>query len=445
MSAKTKRFFKASLIYLLVMGLIILFGQNVLAQEWPYAKAAKGELKGTVTIWDWDPQSFWDPSLEASGFYEDYPEIKVKVEQMGWSDVHDKLSIAVMAGAGLPSGTRIHSNYYRSFVAKDAFEDLTSRLIPMKENFWPISWECLSVGEKIYAVPDLTNMMGMLYRRDILEKAGFASEPEQVSELWPTWDEYIEMGKKILNNLGTYMIAMGPANINLSNIENVVSTGLFDKERKVIFDSPAHIKVAQTLKKIWDDGIAKPYPWDSPQYWSAYSKGEIASLLGYTWVTNKISYNIPETEGLWGLAKVPTFYKGGRRSGISSYDSLAILEQTSDKEKEMVLQAFLYRSASLEGAKTWMRVGWKGNFSCFQRAVVEVAEDPFPALAGQKHYKFYLDIMREENLLPFYCPAGTPKASELWSNALFKILEENAAVEKALQEAAEEARRVLEK
>jgi len=430
---------------LTVMGLIALFTQSALAEEWPYEKATKGELKGTVNIWDWDPQSFWDPAFEASGLYKDYPEIKVKIIQMGWSDLHNKLTIGAMSGAGLPDGTRVQSLYYRSLVEKGIFEDLTSRLILMKDKFWPMSWECLSVDGKLYAMPELTHMIGMLYRRDVLEKAGFPSEPEQVSELWPTWDEYIEMGKKIKNNLGTYMICLGPANINVWNIENMQTTGFFDKEGKVIFDSPAHIKVVQTLKKIWDAGIAKPYPFDTPQFWSAHSKGEFATLFAYDWFTNKISYHIPESEGLWGLAKVPAFYKGGRRSGISSYDNLAILKKTPDKEKEIVLRAYLYRNTNLEGVKAWLRTGWKGNFSCFKPAIEAVKNDPFPALAGQKHYQFYLDIMREGNLLPFYCPAGTSKANELWYGALFNILEKGTPVKESLHKAAEEARRALGK
>lgn len=441
---RLKGFLKVS-VCLMVMGLIILSGQSILAKGWPYEKVAKGELKGTATIWDWDAQSFWESSLEASGFYKDYPEVKLKIEQIGFFDLHNKLSVGVMAGAGLPAGTRVQSMYFQSLVAKDAFQDVTSRLLSIKEKFWPVSWELLSVDEKVYAVPDLTHMIGMLYRRDILEKAGFPSEPEKVSELWPTWDEYIEVGKKILDNLGVHMVSMGPANINLWNIENMVTTGLFNKEGKVIFDSPEHIKVARTLKGIWDAGIAKPYPWDTPQYWTACSEGEIATIFAYDWLTNKINYNMPETIGLWGLAKAPAFYKGGRRSGISTFDTLAILKQVPDMEKEIALRAFLYRSANLAGAKAWMQTGWKGNFSSLKQAVEEIAENPFPALAGQKQYEFYLDIMEKEDLLPFYQPLGFPKANELWFGALFKILEENAPVEKTLHDAAEEARRVLEK
>lgn len=97
---RLKGFLKVS-VCLMVMGLIILSGQSILAKGWPYEKVAKGELKGTATIWDWDAQSFWESSLEASGFYKDYPEVKLKIEQIGFFDLHNKLSVGVMAGAGL--------------------------------------------------------------------------------------------------------------------------------------------------------------------------------------------------------------------------------------------------------------------------------------------------------------------------------------------------------
>ncbi|WP_255529976.1 extracellular solute-binding protein [Planomonospora sp. ID67723] len=38
--------------------------------------------------------------------------------------------------------------------------------------------------------------LAMCYRPDLFEKAGLPTGREEVSALWPTWDRYVETGKK---------------------------------------------------------------------------------------------------------------------------------------------------------------------------------------------------------------------------------------------------------
>ena len=38
----------------------------------------------------------------------------------------------------------------------------------------------------------------MAYRTDVFEAAGLPTDPDEVAELIPTWDQFIEVGEQVL-------------------------------------------------------------------------------------------------------------------------------------------------------------------------------------------------------------------------------------------------------
>ncbi len=421
-------------------------GFPALAEEWPYRERGKGELEGTITLWTWAVglPAYWDTPLKNSGFFKDYPKVKVRYQTLGVEDIRDRILVATIAGSGLPTMARIFNTFYPGFVEKGILQDLTSRFAPLKDKFLPITWESAVINNRVYGVFDLVDTLGMLYRRDILEKAGFPSNPDKVNDLWPTWDEFIEVGKKIKKATGADMMCFGPNTIELDwgGIWNLVSTGFFDKEGNLLLDSPELIRVAETIKKVWNAGIVSEYLRFSPQWFQAHKEGKFATLRAPSWMTSHLSASIPETEGLWGLTKLPAFYKGGRRGAIEKANALVICKDASAEEKEIAWRVIKYAVGTVEGATEFMK-GWLGNLYTYIPAIEAIKDVGFPLLGGQKQYELFLEMMREEDVLPMYCPLGAERAGEFWENSMYRILTEDVDVEQVLQKAAEQLRKEM--
>ena len=100
---------------------------------------------------------------------------------------------------------------------------------------------------------------------------------------------------------------------------------------------------------------------------------------------------------------------------------------------------------SVEGNLPFMvgDTGWPGNFYSYMPAIETLRDTEFPLLGGQTQYEIYYNIMTSKDIIAPYQPAGSAKANELWFEAIFKVMEEDADVETVLKAAADQMRREL--
>ena len=135
-----------------------------------------------LTFWTWVP----DIQNEVDLFEKAYPAIKVSVVNVGQGAAHyQKMRSALQAGKGAPDVTQIEFQHVQSFALGDNLLDLTP-YIPKDtaSKFVPWTWkQVLSTdGKKVWAIPQDSGPLGMLYRDDILTKYNI-----QVPK---TWDDF---------------------------------------------------------------------------------------------------------------------------------------------------------------------------------------------------------------------------------------------------------------
>lgn len=79
-----------------------------------------GEPSGEITVWGWNVAAE-SMELAVDGFKEQYPDVEVKVEDIGRLDVYEKLTVGLASGGnGLPDVVMVESdrlaNYYDQFL-----------------------------------------------------------------------------------------------------------------------------------------------------------------------------------------------------------------------------------------------------------------------------------------------------------------------------------------
>src|SRR5664280_988051 len=145
-----------------------------------HATPAKAPV--SLTFWSWVPGLQHEVDL----FNQSHPAIKVNLVSAGQgAPEYLKLRTALKASSGAPDVVQIEYQYLPTF-------ELTGKLVDLaqygansyKKHFVPCTWDSVSVGSKVYAIPQDSGPMALLYRSDIFAKYNLAVPT--------TWAQYAQ-------------------------------------------------------------------------------------------------------------------------------------------------------------------------------------------------------------------------------------------------------------
>lgn len=257
-----------------------------------------------ITVWAWDPNFNIAIMNDAKAIYtKEHPDVQIDVVEMAKGDLEQKLNTVLASGVkeGLPDIVLIEDYNAQKYLQAypGAFADLTNKIDYSK--FAKYKVELMTIDGKTYGVPFDSGVTGLFYRRDILEQAGY--KPEDLNNI--TWDQFIEIGKRVKEKTGKYMLGFDPANGGLMRIM-LQSAGewYFDRDGKPNFtNNPALKEAVITYKKLLDAGIVKRVSgWN--EWVATFNKGDTAAVVTGVWIIGSIKAESSQS-GKWGLAPVP--------------------------------------------------------------------------------------------------------------------------------------------
>jgi cellobiose transport system substrate-binding protein len=230
--------------------------------------------------------------------------------------------------------------------------DLTS-LVPASKatEYLPWKWELGKAGDKLIGLPTDVGSLGACYRRDLFEAAGLPTDREEVTKLWPSWDEFIAAGQKYKQATGKGMLDsitsatnavlfQGTGNLFYDQDDNLYDPAVAQDKRTpndLIAAKSATVKQAwDTAVKINDAGIvAKTATW-SPEWSAGFKNGAFAVTFCPSWMLGIVQGNSGDANaGKWDLAGVP----GGSGNWGGSW--LAVPAQTKYPTEAAKLADFL--------------------------------------------------------------------------------------------------------
>lgn len=319
-----------------------------------------------------------------------HPNIDVKVVGREYADHHNAMVTSLATGTGLPDVMAVELGFLGRFAEGKTLEDLskppfngtqhTKKFVP-----FTIPLATNTAGE-LSAIPTDIGPGTMFYRDDLLKKAGVTEK-----DLTTSWESYIEAGKKIKASTGAYLLA------GANDIQRIViRTGLkegegvfFDKDNKVLVDSPRFVRSFELAKQVRDAKLdAKIGAW-SNEWSEAFKRGTVATQMMGAWLGGHLqNWLAPNTKGLWRAADLP-----GGAYGSWGGTFYAIPKKGQNKEAAWAFIQFmtLNKEQQLAGFKS---------------------EDAFPALLDAQNDAFY------EQPVDFF---GGQKVRLLWRNAVPKI------------------------
>ncbi|TCB99107.1 extracellular solute-binding protein [Micromonospora zingiberis] len=213
----------------------------------------------------------------------------------------------------------------------------------LKGNFLEWKWNqgLTADGQKLIGLGTDVGGMAICYRTDLFAKAGLPTDREEVSKLWPTWEDYIAVGERFkAQNTGASFLDAATNTFNtivLQTAGNASGYHYYDTSENLVVDSnPAVRQAWDTTMKIINAGLSGKYGSWSEEWVSAFKQAKFATIACPAWMTGVIEgYAGPEAKGKWDIARVPG--DGGNWGG----SHLAVPAQSKHQEEAIKLVKFL--------------------------------------------------------------------------------------------------------
>ena len=277
-------------------------------------------------------------------FERSHPGVTIKESIQDYAVHHSNLAKSVATGAGAADVEAIEVGFIAQFKAQpDRFVNLRQYGAGALKSRWlPWKWsQGLGSKGEIVGLGTDVGSLAICYRRDLFQQAGLPSARAQVSKLWPTWQAFVQAGRRFQANApkGVSFFDSG------SNVYNAmvgqVNPAYYDRRGKVIAATNPAVKAAwnltmQAIAAKQSAGFAA----FSNDWNTGYKKGSFATVTCPAWMMGYIQGQAPATKGKWDIARVPG--NGGNWGG--SY--LAVPKQSKNAALAAELAKFLTSPAS---------------------------------------------------------------------------------------------------
>lgn len=423
----------------------------------PVATQPPVALSGKLTVWCW--KAAWTDSIVKSGgldtFKAQNPNVEIEYVEISPPDIYQKLPMAISAGTGAPDFACVESSRLAQIVALGGLTDLTTQVQPYVDKMNAYKWSDAMLDGKYYAMPWDSGPVVTYYRRDVFEAAGLASDPDSVSALIATWDDYLNVCKTIKAKTGDECFSSNKANNDARLYEMMLwqqGLGYFNAAGEVTVDSPENIATLEELKKFWDANLlsdqsawtdgwyaelaaggATPIPTAGPGTPEAPAVKPVATLVEAAWMGVFLkSWIAVGTEGMWGVALMPAMKAGQVRASNDGGSNVVIPDQSQNKDAAWALAEWLFGRTDSQVAI------FKANdiFPSLEPAYADpVFTEPDPFFDNQNVRNTYVDVVK---IIPVGYVYGPNYAlmSRYVQTAIQKVATGTASVADALTEAA---------
>ena len=286
--------------------------------------AAELKKPATITVWAWTPGT--EDAVKM--FEKAHPNIKVKLQNVGQGPPHyRKVRTVLKSGKGLPDVIQMEFQYIPSFTLTKSLLDLTPYLPNNFLSNYP-EWiqKQINIQGGVYGVPWDSGPLGLIYRKDLLDKAGIKTPIK-------TWDEFAQDAIKYHQaNPKSYLV-------NLPGGQTGQWLALFWQNGARPFTTdPSNMKVDLTDPKIkqvtefWDklyQAGAISHDADFNDAWyQGFAKGKYAGWLSAAWGPIFLQDYTKSSKGEWRAQPLPQWQEGQNVSGNWGGSTLAVIKQS---------------------------------------------------------------------------------------------------------------------
>jgi cellobiose transport system substrate-binding protein len=361
---------------------------------------------------------FWsfaaiNQGVSVDAYREKHPDVRVELTEVGTSVETAQALTTALAGGEVPDLVLIQGDDLPKFVQQPQnFVDLrTLGAGDVADDYldWVMRQGVAGDGE-VLGIPTDVGGMAVAYRTDLFAAAGLPTDREAVSALWPTWDAFVETGKRYKQATGRAFTDNAATSVFYQAV-NQVSQKYYDDDRKPVYDSNPQVRAAFDLGvKAATAGITAGQSSFESAWSAGMAQGQYAAVSAPSWMLNRIRSVAPDTAGEWDVARIP----GGSGNWGGSY--LAIPKRAQNPQAAW---DYIREMQSPQGQLDHFgRTGaLPSTPSVYQDEKLVGATDPF--FSGAPTGKIYTDSLL--GLKPFYIGPDSAIIGQEFLNSITNV------------------------
>lgn len=301
--------------------------------------------KKQLLIWDWtDPYK-----TEISGpmdkviaaYKQENPDVELKIEKITNDSIRTKLLAAVSAN-NLPDVAFLDGQWLAEFQSAGMLADLTPYVDKWGQSadFPKKVWESVVFDGKVYGIPGDGDVRTLLYRKDLLDKAGL-QPPKTWSELVSTSKKLMEVGKTEGIQYGFAMNGGDSEHTSMRSLPWIWDLGgdFVDAQGKPALNSGPVVKTVQFMSDLAiKDKVTFPdsYMKTKKEVASSIISGQAAmGIVGsWEWRSDANFLAQPKLKGKLGSAQIPVPDGGDASKPTTAvgYGTWVIFDNSKNKD-----------------------------------------------------------------------------------------------------------------
>lgn len=273
-------------------------------------KGADGEISGTVTYWDTSNDAEKGTYKKiAEDFEKKHPKVDVKYVHVNFGDANAKFKNAAGGNSGAPDVMRTEVAWVADFANLGYLAPLDGTpALHKADDYLDAPMGSTKFEGKTYAVPQVTDTLGLFYNKKLLQDAG--------TEVPASFDELKTSAKKIKKETGaTGLYLRGDDPYWFLPYLYGEGGDLVDADaKKITIDDGPGADAFATMKDLLDSGAATSDAGNGQENGlKAFKDGDVAMIVDGPWdIAGALEGKAFEDEKNLGVAAVPA---GGKAQG----------------------------------------------------------------------------------------------------------------------------------
>jgi cellobiose transport system substrate-binding protein len=302
-----------------------------------------------------------------------HPDLKIVERVTRAEDHHKNLAAHLATNVGAADIEAVEEGWLGQFTAAPKrFVDLTEYGAAGLKSRWP-DWKWTagtSPGGQIIGLGTDVGGMAMCYRRDLFAQAGLPTERDEVAQLWPTWEKYIETGQAFKDRMPNVAFTDGITALYRSALGQS-PVGIYEgPDQIVVATNPAVRRAWSLAAEATQQGLTAKAAAFTPDWTAGLSRGAFATLACPSWMMALIQEQASSFAGKWDVATVPG------DSGNWGGSWLTVPRQTEHPAEAAALAAWL--TAPEQQAKVFRASGnFPSTLSLYDDPVIRDFDSPF--------------------------------------------------------------------
>lgn len=343
---------------------------------------------GRVVVGGWP---LGDDGLRAAEglFNEQFPDVEVEYEFMGFDDFRQLLLTGFAAGTELPDVVMIEGGWIGEMRETQALVDLSQAPFDgrrLRDDFVQHRWVLGESSDgRLTAIPWDIGPATLFYRADFFEEAGLPSEPADVEAMFSTWDGFLEAAEAIHVPGERWMIANAADML----FWLFMNRDYYNERLELLIDRPLLLETIQAAITMRENGWDMNVSMWSNEAETAFNEGGLAAVVSGAWYGASLKTRLsPDNAGAWRLARVP----GGLPDSNWGGSFVGIPQQSENKAAAWAYIEFVFHNPDAQNAMFEAVDYFPALLTAFDNDEVFGYNDPF--FGGQQVRLLWADIAR---------------------------------------------------